>query len=42
MSTGLDAQGNLITGSELEALLKESATFEGLSEIGKMEWLLEI
>lgn len=39
MKTGLDSKNGLVTGQRLEELLKDSANFKGMSEIGRMEWL---
>lgn len=42
MSEGLSEENGLVRGSKLEEILKKSETFEGLSEIGQMEWLKEL
>jgi hypothetical protein len=34
MKTGLDSKNGLVTGQRLEELLKDSANFKGMSEIG--------
>ena len=41
MNTGIGPDG-IVAGSELENLLKESANFEGMSYLQKMEWLSEL
>ena len=41
MDEGLDKDGGLVRGSQLEAILKNADSFSGLSAIGKMEWLNE-
>lgn len=42
MQDGLDPQGGLIRGSALEAILKEADNWKGLSDIGQMNWLLDL
>ena len=42
MDEGVDSLGNLIEGSELEALLKTSEGFLGMSELAKMKWLEDL
>lgn len=42
ITTGVDATGKLLTGSELTSLLKVKDVFTGLSEFGQMEWLKEL
>lgn len=39
MASGIDGHGALVTGSDLDAALKEKENFQGLSEYGKMDWL---
>ena len=41
MDEGLDADTGLVRGSRLEELLKSADAYQGMSEIGKMEWLNE-
>ena len=41
MNTGIGPDG-IVAGSELENLLKESANFEGMSYLQKMDWLSEL
>jgi hypothetical protein len=41
MGTGLGENG-LITGSDLEALLKDEANFVGLSNLNKVKWLEDL
>lgn len=41
MATGVDSVNGLIPGSELEQLLQNEAGFQGMSAIGKMEWMNE-
>jgi hypothetical protein len=41
MNTGIGPDG-IVASSELENLLKESANFEGMSYLQKMEWLSEL
>lgn len=42
MDEGINADGGLIRGSDLEALLQDSANFKGMSELGKVKWLEEL
>ena len=42
LKDGLDSQGGLIRGSMLEDILKKGENWKGLSEIGQMEWLLDL
>lgn len=42
MHSGLDKEDGLVRGSKLEEILKNAETFEGLSQIGQMEWLKEL
>lgn len=42
IASGVDEQGQLVHGSELENLLKAADTWNGLSEEGKMKWLSEL
>ena len=42
MNEGVDSLGNLIEGSELEALLKTSEGFLGMSELEKVKWLEDL
>ena len=42
MSEGISAMGQLIQGSQLAALLKSQEGFQGLSELGRMQWLEEL
>lgn len=42
IASGVNEQGQLVHGSELENLLKASDTWNGLSEVGKMVWLEEL
>ena len=39
IQTGTSATEGLITGSDLDKLLRSSAAFEGMSKIQKMDWL---
>ena len=39
MDEGLDKDGGLIRGSQLETILQNSSNFSGLSTLGKMEWM---
>ena len=41
MNEGLDPDGGLVRGSQLETLLKSSEGFKGMSVLSKMEWLNE-
>ena len=42
MQEGLNEQFGLLTDSRLSELLKDSANFEGLSKLGKMNWMNEL
>lgn len=42
MDEGINADGGLIRGSDLETLLKDSENFKGMSELGKVKWLEEL
>ena len=42
MQDGLDPQGGLIRGSILEQILKDGEQWTGLSDIGQMNWLLDL
>ena len=42
MDEGINADGGLIRGSDLETLLQDSANFKGMSELGKVKWLEEL
>jgi hypothetical protein len=42
MESELSETGGLLTGGELEDLLKESVGFEGMSKLEQMEWLNEL
>ena len=42
MSRDLDATTGLVTGSELEELLKSKDGFKGMSELGQMNWLNDL
>ena len=39
---GIDYNGDMITGSELEDVLKSAENWKGLSELGQMRWLREL
>lgn len=39
---GVDKEGMLINGSRLEQILKESDEFQGMSKLGKQEWLEDL
>lgn len=42
MQEGLDPQGGLIRGSALEQILQKGENWKGMSEIGQMNWLLDL
>ena len=42
MQDGLNPQGGLIRGSMLEQILKDGEQWTGLSDIGQMNWLLDL
>lgn len=42
MDDGLDKDKGIVRGSKLEALLKDSETYKGMSELEKMKWLGEL
>lgn len=42
ITSGTDATGALIHGSDLEKILKDAETYNGLSKVQKMDWLSEL
>jgi hypothetical protein len=42
MDAGIDDDGTIIPNSDLMEVLEQSASFQGMSELGKMKWLDEL
>ena len=42
MEIGLDPKTGLVSGTRLEEILRSEANWEGLSQLGKMNWLNEL